>query len=181
MHKSIQKKSMEKSSSVSALLHLYCLLDCGQGSMHFVDSKYIYPALQSPISSSLQSIPLWVLHYHLKFSIYKTELIISPDPTDSLLYPASHSLFFRNSPFPWIIPLFSLKSSKTLDSTLISSSFSPLNVLNQQILIIFPADGFSMVIFPFCSSGLIKSYTNYFSRFKGPIPPFIKHLNVPTC
>lgn len=81
----------------------------------------LYPSLSLEIQH-LQSRIDHFSHTHTPLSFYST-----------LLPPAS----FRKSPFPLTLPFFSL-ITKSISSILISSS--PLNVLNQQILIILPIE-----------------------------------------
>ena len=147
----------------------------GQGPMHSVDYQVCMP---SPLITHFQllldhlhlgpSLSLEIQRIDQNWSIWKAELIISSllhclsthPPTSHPIHSHLEILHFHES---YHIFLFSV--TKTLGSTLVSSSPSPLNPLNQQILIILPTEWlldccFSFLLF----QTLTKSYTNCFNR-----------------
>lgn len=110
----------------------------------------------------------WNSAYWSELSIWKAELIIFPllhclsahPPTSHPIHSPLEILHFHES-----YHIFLSSVTKILGSPLVSSSPSPLNLLNQQILKILPTEWLLDCYFSFLLFWtLTKSYTNCFNR-----------------
>lgn len=135
----------------------------------FVAKPSHHPFPAASRSSTFGSITVaWNSAYWSELSIWKAELIISPllhclsahPPTSHPIHSSLEILHFHES-----YHIFLSSVTKILGLPLVSSSPSPLNLLNQQILKILPTEWLLDCYFSFLLFWtLIKSYTNCFNR-----------------